>query len=80
MAEVLVVVEASPAAGVKKVTLEMLTLADLGIDAGEVGLAGATSAVVGFRQRPPRSGGTKITDDGTGGAQLVEFLASEKFV
>jgi electron transfer flavoprotein beta subunit len=36
--------------------------------------------VVGFSKRPPRSGGTKISDDGTGGAQLVEFLASEKFV
>jgi electron transfer flavoprotein beta subunit len=64
----------------KKKPVQALTLAELGIDAGEVGLAGATSAVVGFRQRPPRSGGTKIADDGTGGAQLVEFLASEKFV
>ena len=64
----------------KKKPVQALTLADLGVDAGEVGSAGATSEVVGFSKRPPRSGGTKITDDGTGGAQLVEFLASEKFV
>jgi electron transfer flavoprotein beta subunit len=64
----------------KKKPVQALTLADLGVDAGEVGSAGATSEVVGFSKRPPRSGGTKITDEGTGGAQLVEFLASEKFV
>ena len=64
----------------KKKPVQTLALADLGIDAGEVGLAGATSEVVGFSKRPPRSGGTKITDEGAGGAQLVEFLASEKFV
>ncbi|HEY7273214.1 MAG TPA: electron transfer flavoprotein subunit beta/FixA family protein [Actinoplanes sp.] len=64
----------------KKKPVQTLALTDLGVDAGEVGFAGATSEVVGFRKRPPRSGGQKITDDGTGGAQLVEFLASEKFV
>jgi electron transfer flavoprotein beta subunit len=64
----------------KKKPVQALTLADLGVDAGEVGSAGATSEVVGFSKRPPRSGGAKITDEGTGGAQLVEFLASEKFV
>ena len=129
MAEVLVVVEASQAAGVKKVTLEMLTierqtdegyevvtadapavvsvwdtineprypsfkgimaakkkpvqtlsLADLGIAADEVGTAGATSAVLEFAKRPPRTAGTKITDEGDGGTQLVAYLAAEKFV
>ena len=64
----------------KKKPVQTMSLADLGVDAGEVGSAGATSEVVSFSKRPPRSGGQKITDDGTGGAQLVEFLASEKFV
>jgi electron transfer flavoprotein beta subunit len=64
----------------KKKPVRGLALADLGIGADEVGAAGATSAVVEFRRRPPRSGGTKITDDGTGGSRLVEFLAAEKFV
>jgi electron transfer flavoprotein beta subunit len=50
------------------------------VDPGEVGTAGATSAVVEFAKRPARSGGTKITDEGDGGSKLVEFLASEKFV
>jgi electron transfer flavoprotein beta subunit len=64
----------------KKKPVQTLTLADLGIAADEVGAAGATSAVLEHARRPPRSGGTKVTDEGDGGARLVEFLASEKFV
>ncbi|HEY2947378.1 MAG TPA: electron transfer flavoprotein subunit beta/FixA family protein [Micromonosporaceae bacterium] len=64
----------------KKKPVSTLSLADLGIDAGEVGFAGATSEVVEHAKRPPRSGGQKITDGGDGGVKLVEFLASEKFV
>ena len=64
----------------KKKPVSTLSLADLGIDPGEVGTAGATSAVVSHQQRPPRSAGQKVVDEGEGGRQLVEFLASEKFV
>ena len=64
----------------KKKPVQNLTLADLGIPADEVGFAGATSAVVEAAKRPPRSAGTKIIDEGTGGTQLVEYLATEKFV
>ncbi|HEU4349551.1 MAG TPA: electron transfer flavoprotein subunit beta/FixA family protein [Actinoplanes sp.] len=64
----------------KKKPVQKLSLADLGVSADEVGFAGATSTVVESTRRPPRSAGTKITDEGSGGTQLVEFLASEKFV
>ncbi len=64
----------------KKKPLETLSLADLGVDAGEVGFAGATSTVVEAGKRPARQSGTKVTDEGNGGVALVEFLASEKFV
>jgi electron transfer flavoprotein beta subunit len=64
----------------KKKPVQTLSLADLGVSADEVGTAGATSAVVEFAKRPPRSAGTKITDEGTGGEQLVAYLAAEKFV
>lgn len=64
----------------KKKPVETLALADLGVDASEVGFAGATSAVIEHSKRPPRSGGTKVTDEGEGGVKLVEFLATEKFV
>ena len=64
----------------KKKPIEALSLADLGIAADEVGVAGATSEVVEHSKRPARTGGTKVTDEGEGGVRLIEFLASEKFV
>src|SRR3954452_10082263 len=63
----------------KKKPVQTLGLGDLGVSADEVGLAGATSTVVQSAKRPPRSAGTKVADDGTGGTKLVEFLVSEKF-
>jgi electron transfer flavoprotein beta subunit len=64
----------------KKKPVSVLSLADLGIDPAQVGFDGATSAVVDHRQRPPRSAGQKVVDEGEGGVALVEFLVSEKFV
>jgi len=64
----------------KKKPVQAMSLADLGVPAAEVGFDGATSTVVEHSKRPPRQAGTKITDSGEGGAKLVEFLASEKFV
>ncbi|WP_433297232.1 electron transfer flavoprotein subunit beta/FixA family protein [Actinoplanes sp. CA-030573] len=64
----------------KKKPVQTLSLGELGIAAGEVGTAGATSQVLEFAPRPPRAGGTKVVDEGDGGAQLVAFLATEKFV
>jgi electron transfer flavoprotein beta subunit len=64
----------------KKKPVQTLTLADLGIPAGEVGFAGATSEVVEQAKRPARQGGNKVADSGDGGARLVEFLVTEKLV
>ncbi|WP_433216048.1 electron transfer flavoprotein subunit beta/FixA family protein [Dactylosporangium sp. CS-047395] len=64
----------------KKKPLQTLSLADLGIAAGEVGFDGATSSVVEHSKRPPRQAGNKIDAGDDGGVKLVEYLASEKFV
>ena len=64
----------------KKKPVQTLSLADLGIEVGSVGFAGASTAVVEHSKRPPRQGGTRVTDDGEGGVKLVEYLVSEKFV
>jgi electron transfer flavoprotein beta subunit len=60
--------------------LTTLTLDDLGIDPAEVGLAGATNAVKEFTDRPPRSAGEVVKDDGSGGVKVAEFLATKKFI
>ena len=64
----------------KKKPVETLGLADLGIEADQVGLSGATTEVVSFAQRPPRQAGTVVKDEGDGGAKAAEFLAAQKFI
>jgi len=64
----------------KKKPLQTLSLAELGIAAGEVGFEGATSSVVEHNKRPPRQAGNKVDAGDDGGVKLVEYLASEKFV
>ena len=56
-------------------------LADLGVDAGQVGLSVAWSQVEDTTERPPRTAGEIVTDeDGSGAGALVDFLASKKFI
>ena len=64
----------------KKKPVTNLTLADLGIDPGTVGLATATSQVVDFAGRPPKGEGVKVTDEGDGADKLVGYLVAQKIV
>ncbi|MDX3240251.1 electron transfer flavoprotein subunit beta/FixA family protein, partial [Streptomyces sp. ME03-5709C] len=64
----------------KKKPVESLGLSDLGVEEGQVGLAGAWSMVDEAVARPPRSAGVIVKDEGEGGRQLAEFLAGRKFV
>jgi electron transfer flavoprotein beta subunit len=65
----------------KKKPLETYALADLGVDAAQVGLAASWTAVAETAERPPRTAGEIVKDeDGSGATALVEFLASKKFV
>jgi electron transfer flavoprotein beta subunit len=64
----------------KKKPFETWSLADIGVDAADVGLAAAWSAVEDVTKRPPRTAGQVVTDDGEGGLRMVEFLVAQKFV
>jgi electron transfer flavoprotein beta subunit len=65
----------------KKKPVESWSLADLGIDAAQVGLDAAWTKVAETAPRPPRTAGEIVTDEaGSGAGALVEFLASKKFV
>ncbi|RDG33451.1 electron transfer flavoprotein subunit beta/FixA family protein [Streptomyces corynorhini] len=64
----------------KKKPVESLDLADLEIDADEVGLAGSWTAVDSATERPARTAGTIVKDEGEGGKQLAGFLAEQKFI
>jgi electron transfer flavoprotein beta subunit len=64
----------------KKKPVENLTLADIGVDAGSVGLAGSWSEVVTFEDAPPRAAGTVVTDAGDGGVKIADYLSAQKFI
>jgi electron transfer flavoprotein beta subunit len=64
----------------KKKPVQALTLADIGVDAAAVGLAGSATAVADFAARPPRAAGVIVKDDGDGGTRTAAFLAERKFI
>ncbi|MFF0371635.1 electron transfer flavoprotein subunit beta/FixA family protein [Micromonospora sp. NPDC005087] len=65
----------------KKKPLDTWSLGDLGVDAGQVGLAAAWTAVEETAARPPRTAGEIVKDeDGSGAKALADFLASKKFI
>jgi electron transfer flavoprotein beta subunit len=64
----------------KKKPVQVLTLADVGLQADAVGTAAAKSAVRSASPRPPRQAGTVVVDEGDGAAKIVEFLAAARFV
>jgi electron transfer flavoprotein beta subunit len=64
----------------KKKPLTTLTVADAGIEAGNVGLGGSGTSVTEFAARPPKQAGTIVKDEGDGGNKLAEFLASQKII
>ncbi len=53
-----------------------------GLDTALVGAGAARAVVASATPRPPKSAGTIVTDDGTGASagQLVEWMATKKFV
>ncbi|WP_432146913.1 electron transfer flavoprotein subunit beta/FixA family protein [Streptomyces sp. bgisy084] len=64
----------------KKKPVESLDLEDLEIEADEVGLEGAWTKVEDAAERPARTAGTIVKDEGEGGKQLAEFLVGQKFI
>jgi electron transfer flavoprotein beta subunit len=64
----------------KKKPVQTLALADLGVDADAVGLAGSWTQVADFAARPPRAAGQVVKDEGDGGSTVAAFLAERKFI
>ncbi|MEU3650808.1 electron transfer flavoprotein subunit beta/FixA family protein [Lentzea sp. NPDC034063] len=64
----------------KKKPVSTLSVADLGIDASEVGLSGAWTQVLEAAPKPPRSAGQRVEDGGDGGSKIAEFLVGQKLI
>ena len=64
----------------KKKPVASLTLADVGVNAGEVGLANALTTVTSASPKPPKSAGEKVSDEGDGGDKIASFLVGQKLI
>ncbi|MFI5045384.1 MAG: electron transfer flavoprotein subunit beta/FixA family protein, partial [Acidimicrobiales bacterium] len=62
----------------KSKPVDEVKLADLGIDAGSVGWAGAGQEIVEIAKAEEREHGTIVEDDGEGFQKVVDFLAELK--
>ena len=62
----------------KKKPLEVATLSDLGVDASFAGVA--RTVVLSTIERPPRTAGIKIIDEGNAGNELADFLAAGRLI
>lgn len=59
---------------------EVLSLADLGIDAAQAGEQGSRTEVYALGDPPARGDSVKIDDDGSGAEKIVQFLVEKKLV
>jgi electron transfer flavoprotein beta subunit len=66
--------------GAKKKPSETVSLADLGIDAGDAGEAGSKTEVFALGSPPTRADARKIEDDGNAAQAIVDFLAEKRLV
>jgi len=66
--------------GAKKKPQDVVSLSDLGIDAGSAGEQGSRTEVLGLSDPPPRGETRTIEDDGSGAEKIVEFLAEKRLL
>ncbi len=64
----------------KKKPVDILSVTDLGLENAVVGAGAAWSVVADFADRPPKAAGVVVTDDGTGGTAIADYLTSSKFI
>jgi electron transfer flavoprotein beta subunit len=63
--------------GAKKKPQDVISLADLGVEAGE---GASRTSVLALGDPPPRGDSRKLEDDGNAAAQIVDFLAEKRLV
>jgi electron transfer flavoprotein beta subunit len=66
--------------GAKKKPQDVVSLADLGVDAAAAGEAGSKTEVYALEPPAPRGDSVKLEDDGTAAEKIVEFLAGRKLL
>ena len=64
----------------KNKPVDEVSVADLGLDAGQVGWAGARQEITDVRQAEERQAGEIVEDDGEGYTKIVAFLENLKVI
>ena len=64
----------------KKKEVTTLTLADIGVEAEEVGRDNAGSTVTSSTPKPAKTAGEKVSDEGEGGKKIAEYLVAQKII
>ena len=64
----------------KKKEVTTLSLAEIGVEADEVGVANAGSTVLSSTPKPPKTAGEKIADEGEGGSKIAAYLVGQKLI
>jgi electron transfer flavoprotein beta subunit len=64
----------------KKKEIKVMTAADLGVPADQVGEQGAREKVLTIGRPAKRQAGQVVTDEGEGGKQIADFLAEIKVI
>jgi electron transfer flavoprotein beta subunit len=64
----------------KSKPVDVLTIADLGIDASQVGTDGARQTITDVTEAEARGGGEIVVDDGDGAQRIADFLEQLKVV
>jgi electron transfer flavoprotein beta subunit len=64
----------------KNKPVDRVSVSDLGLDASQVGWAGARQEIVDVRQAEERTAGEKIEDDGTAHERIIGFLEQLKVI
>ena len=66
--------------GAKKKPQDVVSLADLGLDAERVGETGSRTEVYAMGEPPPRGESRRIEDDGDAAEAILEYLAEKKLL
>jgi electron transfer flavoprotein beta subunit len=66
--------------GAKKKSQDVLSLSDLGVDAGDAGEHGSRTTVLALGDPPARADARKIEGDGDAAEAIVDFLAEKRLV
>jgi electron transfer flavoprotein beta subunit len=66
--------------GAKKKPQDVISVADLGLDADAVGAEGSRTAVLALGDPPPRGDARKIEDEGNAAEQILEYLVEKRLL